>query len=265
MGLSVQSTREPAAFAAAAREAKLAIVDLRLATALEALDALGPVPVGGPRVVGFIDHERTDVMDTARAKGAEVMAKGQFSNTLPKLLAGLASSPATIAVTITTLRDHHDHGHGHHDGHDHDHGHLTWPTCAISPSASPRRSRPHLQLSDRRDRGRVLVWQLGAALRRQPMLTDAGALGLRPLGAGVEHAPAFRSQDLRLPARRDPGGGGQRDRSGDHRGRGHHRSDSGGLPRLPASTPASCWWSRPSAWSSTSSGPGISLAAGRAT
>jgi hypothetical protein len=90
MGLTVQSTREPAAFAAAAREARLAIVDLRLPTALDALDALRPAPAGCLRVVGFIDHERTDVMDAARAKGAEVMAKGQFSNTLPKLLAGLA-------------------------------------------------------------------------------------------------------------------------------------------------------------------------------
>jgi hypothetical protein len=40
--------------------------------------------------VAFIDHERTDVMDAARAKGAgQVMAKGQFANALPKLLAGL--------------------------------------------------------------------------------------------------------------------------------------------------------------------------------
>ena len=89
MGLTVQSAREPAAFAAAAREAKLAIVDLRLEAALEALDALLAAPVAGLRTVGFVDHERTDVMDAARAKGAEVMAKGQFSNTLPKLLAGL--------------------------------------------------------------------------------------------------------------------------------------------------------------------------------
>ena len=36
-GVTVQPAREPAAFAAAAREAKLAIVDLRLPTALAAL------------------------------------------------------------------------------------------------------------------------------------------------------------------------------------------------------------------------------------
>jgi hypothetical protein len=87
-GLTVQSAREPAAFAAAAREAKLAIVDLRLPAAGEALAALQALSLR-PRTVGFIDHERTDVMDAARAQGAEVMAKGQFANALPKLFAAL--------------------------------------------------------------------------------------------------------------------------------------------------------------------------------
>jgi hypothetical protein len=90
-GVSIQPAREPAAFAAAAREAKLAIVDLRLPVALAALEALGGQ--AGVRTVGFIDHEKTDVMDAARAKGcSDVMAKGQFANALPKLLAALASS-----------------------------------------------------------------------------------------------------------------------------------------------------------------------------
>ncbi len=88
-GLTIQPAREPAAFAAAAREAKLAIVDLRLPTALAALEALGGG--AGVRTVGFIDHEKTDVMDAARAMGCnDVMAKGQFANALPKLLASLA-------------------------------------------------------------------------------------------------------------------------------------------------------------------------------
>ena len=44
------------------------------------------------RTVGFIDHEKTDVMDAARAKGCtDVMAKGQFANALPKLLASIAT------------------------------------------------------------------------------------------------------------------------------------------------------------------------------
>jgi hypothetical protein len=91
MGLTVQPAREPAAWAAAARESKLAIVDLRLPTALAALEALAAAPAPGVRTVGFVEHERTDVMDAARAKGcSDVMAKGQFANALPKLLAGLA-------------------------------------------------------------------------------------------------------------------------------------------------------------------------------
>jgi DNA-binding NarL/FixJ family response regulator len=90
-GVSVQAARDPAAWAAAAREAKLAIVDLRLPTALAALDALAAAP-SATRTVGFIDHERTEIMDEARAKGcSDVMAKGQFANALPKLLAGLSA------------------------------------------------------------------------------------------------------------------------------------------------------------------------------
>ena len=91
--------REPAAWAAAAREAKLAIVDLRLPTALAALEALAAVPAGGVRTVGFVEHERTDVMDAARAKGcSDVMAKGQFANALPKLLAGDSRRAAAALV-----------------------------------------------------------------------------------------------------------------------------------------------------------------------
>jgi len=92
-GVTVQAARDAAGWAAGARDAKLAIVDLRMPAALAALDALAAAP-SGARTVGFIDHERTDVMDQARAKGcADVMAKGQFANALPKLLAGLATGP----------------------------------------------------------------------------------------------------------------------------------------------------------------------------
>jgi hypothetical protein len=90
-GVTISAAREPVAWAAAAREAKLAIVDLRLPTAIAALEALAAQP-SGVRTVGFVEHERTDVMDLARSKGcAEVMAKGQFATALPKLLAGLSS------------------------------------------------------------------------------------------------------------------------------------------------------------------------------
>jgi len=94
-GVTVQAQRDAAAWAAAAREAKLAIVDLRMPTAMAALDALAAAPPAATvRTVGFVDHEHTDVMDEARAKGCtDVMAKGQFANALPKLLAGLTASP----------------------------------------------------------------------------------------------------------------------------------------------------------------------------
>ena len=92
-GVTVQAVRDPAGWAAAARTARLAIVDLRLPVALDALKALAAEPAPSVRTVGFIDHERTDVMDAARAAGCvDVMAKGQFANALPKLLAALAAA-----------------------------------------------------------------------------------------------------------------------------------------------------------------------------
>jgi hypothetical protein len=96
LGVTVQAAREPPAWAEAARGAKLAIVDLRLPAAMTALDALAGAPAAGLRIVGFVEHERTDVMDAARAKGCtDVMAKGQFANALPKLLAGIAPAGVT--------------------------------------------------------------------------------------------------------------------------------------------------------------------------
>jgi len=101
IGVSVQGTREPAALvAAAAGGARLVIVDLRLPAASDALVALAADPVAS-RVasVGFVDHEKVDVMDDARAKGCgQVMAKGQFANALPKLLAALAGAPPPPAA-----------------------------------------------------------------------------------------------------------------------------------------------------------------------
>jgi hypothetical protein len=93
-GLTLQGLRDPAALVtAAAAGAKMVIVDLRLPTALDALAALAADPAAAAvPSVGFIDHERTDVMDRARASGCrQVMAKGQFATALPKLLAALVS------------------------------------------------------------------------------------------------------------------------------------------------------------------------------
>ena len=94
------------------------IVDLRVPRALEALDALAADAAA--RVVpsvAFIDHERTDLMEEARAKGAgQVMAKGQFANALPKLLqaamgppppaAAWAAAPVNFAAVVRLLTRH---------------------------------------------------------------------------------------------------------------------------------------------------------------
>jgi hypothetical protein len=100
VGLTIQGARDPQSFATAARDAKLVIVDLRVPLALEALDALaGDAVTRAIPSVAFIDHERTDVMDAARAKGAgQVMAKGQFANALPKLLQAVVGTPPPAAA-----------------------------------------------------------------------------------------------------------------------------------------------------------------------
>jgi hypothetical protein len=94
LGLQVQGALDPAALARAAADgARLAIIDLRLDRALEALDTLAADPaLAGVERVGFVDHEKTEVMDQARAHGChQVMAKGQFSNQLPALLGKLVA------------------------------------------------------------------------------------------------------------------------------------------------------------------------------
>ena len=89
LGVEVTGARDLDGLAAAARGARLVLVDLRLPTALAALERLAADPATA-RVpsVGFVDHELADVMAAARARGCgEVMAKGQFASALPKLLA----------------------------------------------------------------------------------------------------------------------------------------------------------------------------------
>jgi hypothetical protein len=91
LGLKAQGAPDPAALARAAPGARLVIIDLRLDRALEALDTLAADPaLAAIPSVGFIDHEKVEVMDAARAKGCtKVMAKGGFANQLPALLGEL--------------------------------------------------------------------------------------------------------------------------------------------------------------------------------
>ncbi|HZS39924.1 MAG TPA: hypothetical protein VFF06_23990 [Polyangia bacterium] len=90
LGLDVEAARDAASLEAAARGAKLVILDLRRPDALGVLDALAADPATRAIAkVGFIDHERVDVMESARAKGCKALAKGKFATELPLLLGAL--------------------------------------------------------------------------------------------------------------------------------------------------------------------------------
>ena len=88
LGLAAAKVRDADELPAAARGARVAIVDLRLADALRALDLLAADPeTTAVRTVGFIDHENVDVMRAASAHGCRtVLSKRRFANELAALL-----------------------------------------------------------------------------------------------------------------------------------------------------------------------------------
>jgi hypothetical protein len=86
LGLDVQAVRAPADVALATANARFFVVDLRRPDALPALEAVA----AGARKIGFIDHERVDVMEAARALGCTALAKGKFSSDLGRLLSATA-------------------------------------------------------------------------------------------------------------------------------------------------------------------------------
>jgi AmiR/NasT family two-component response regulator len=92
LGIAVAPARDLDTLEREANGARVVIVDLRLADAPAALERLArTVRPPAPTTVGFVDHERTDVMETARALGCtRVLAKGQFAAELPRLLAPAA-------------------------------------------------------------------------------------------------------------------------------------------------------------------------------
>ena len=94
VGLTAAPARRPADLPVEAAGARLVILDLRLPEAFEALAALTADPTSaGIPTVGFVDHEKVDVMEAARAAGCrQVLTKGQFAHSLPKLLAEPASA-----------------------------------------------------------------------------------------------------------------------------------------------------------------------------
>ena len=81
----------PGMVAGAIAHARVFIVDLRRPDALAALEAAAAV---GSKI-GFVDHERVDIMDAARERGCVALAKGKFSSDLPKLLANLPAAVPT--------------------------------------------------------------------------------------------------------------------------------------------------------------------------
>ena len=88
LGVAVQGVRDVETLSDVARGARLVIVDLALPQALRALELLASDPAtAAVPTVGFVGHERTDVMQTARALGCgQVMAKGEFATKLGGLL-----------------------------------------------------------------------------------------------------------------------------------------------------------------------------------
>ena len=86
LGLDVQAVRATSDVALATAGARFFVIDLRRPDALAALEAAAP----GARKIGFIDHERVDVMEAARALGCTALAKGKFSSDLGRLLSATA-------------------------------------------------------------------------------------------------------------------------------------------------------------------------------
>jgi CheY-like chemotaxis protein len=88
LGVAVEGVRQATSVVEPARRAQLVIVDLRLPDALQALELLArDSDASAVPTVGFVDHERIDVMETARALGCQqVLAKGEFANQLAGLL-----------------------------------------------------------------------------------------------------------------------------------------------------------------------------------
>lgn len=95
LGVPVESARDPESLRVAARGARLVIVDLRRPDALQALELLAADPAtAAVPSVGFTDHERTDVMAEASARGCRsVLPKGKFAADLPTILAGYRLIP----------------------------------------------------------------------------------------------------------------------------------------------------------------------------
>ena len=100
LGHEAKLARDAAGLAAAAVGAALVIVDLRRPDAIAALEAVRAAPGSAlTPAVGFVDHERTDLMADARNAGCtQVLAKGKFSSDLRHLIADAAAAQGAPAA-----------------------------------------------------------------------------------------------------------------------------------------------------------------------
>ena len=99
VGVAVEfATSQQAVLEKASNEPKLVIIDLGAASVepIRLIALLKADPAWQTaRVVGFVNHERTDLIEQARAARCdEVLTRGAFVKSLPGMLTGAASSAA---------------------------------------------------------------------------------------------------------------------------------------------------------------------------
>jgi CheY-like chemotaxis protein len=89
LGVSLEGTADAEALVAAARGAKLVVIDLRRPDALRALELLAGDPAtAAVRSVAFIDHENVAAMQAASERGCgTVLSKRKFASDLPAVIA----------------------------------------------------------------------------------------------------------------------------------------------------------------------------------
>jgi DNA-binding NarL/FixJ family response regulator len=88
--VSVEGAADAEALVAAARGARLVVVDLRRSDALRALELLAADPEASRvRSIGFVDHENVEAMRAAGERGcARMVSKRKLASELPELVAG---------------------------------------------------------------------------------------------------------------------------------------------------------------------------------
>jgi hypothetical protein len=90
LGFEIERAATPAALQSSAASSVMVILDLRRPDAIATLDALrADAATSKIPAVGFVDHEREDILEAARSRDCTALAKGKFSTDLPRLLAAV--------------------------------------------------------------------------------------------------------------------------------------------------------------------------------